>query len=77
MEISTTYTFDKLFKKLPKTIQKKAVKKQTYSKATRFILPYELKSYTPRDIKYGAFESTFPIELFLNLLILIMLNLDL
>jgi proteic killer suppression protein len=46
LELSTTATFDRLFSKLPKSVQRKAATKSDFFRENPFILHSILKSFT-------------------------------
>jgi proteic killer suppression protein len=46
LELSTTATFDRLFGKLPKSVQRKAATKSDFFRENPFILHSILKSFT-------------------------------
>lgn len=56
MEISTTTTFDKLFKALPKSIQKKAITKTGLFKANPFHPSLRIEKLHPRGHKVWSFR---------------------
>ena len=56
MEISTTETFDKLFKKLPKPIQKKAIKKTDLFKDNPFHPSLRIEKLHPKGHQVWSFR---------------------
>lgn len=66
LELSTTATFDALFSKLPKPIQRKAASKTDLFRENPFTHPSTQRSSTPNITKCGAFVSVDPIESSLN-----------
>ncbi|MFV1951065.1 MAG: hypothetical protein ACC630_03755 [Nitrospinota bacterium] len=56
MEISTTATFDKLFKELPKSIQKKAVKKTELFKNNSFHPSLRIEKLHPKGHQVWSFR---------------------
>jgi hypothetical protein len=57
LELSTTATFDRLFSKIPKSVQRKAARKPIFLERIPFILHSVLKSSTRSITKSGASES--------------------
>ena len=56
MEISTTATFDKLFKKLPASIQKKAIKKTDLFKSNPFHPSLRIEKLHPKGHQVWSFR---------------------
>ena len=56
MNIATTATFDKLFKTLPKSIQKKAVKKSDLFKDNPFHTSLRTEKLRPKDHQVWSFR---------------------
>ncbi len=54
IEISTTATFDRLFKKLPKTVQHKAATKTELFKNNPFHPSLRTEKLHPNIMRYGA-----------------------
>jgi len=74
IEISTTATFDRLFKKPPSTVQRKAITKTDLFKSNPFHPSLHTEKSAPRSMKFGASESTKLTGLSLNLSAPIMPN---
>jgi len=55
-QIQTTKTFDKLFKKLPKSIQKKAVLKTELFKKNPFSTSLKTEKLTPKKYNVWSFR---------------------
>lgn len=56
IEISTTATFDRLFKKLPKAIQKKAATKTEFFKNNPFHLSLRTEKLRPKHHEVWSFR---------------------
>jgi proteic killer suppression protein len=56
MEISTTATFDKLFKDLPKSIQKKTVRKTEFFKNNPFHPSLRIEKLHPKGHEVWSFR---------------------
>ena len=59
IQIQTTETFDKLFKKLPKNIQKKAVLKSELFKKNPFQPSLRTEKLTPKKYDVWSFRIDF------------------
>ena len=56
MEISTTATFDKLFRSLPAPIQKKAIKKTDLFKGNPFHPSLRIEKLHPKGLRVWSFR---------------------
>ena len=74
LELSTTATFDRLFSKLPKSVQRKAATKSDSFGRIFFTFHSVLKSLTRSITKSGAFESIARTASSLNLSVPIVSN---